>query len=162
MTWSLTVSSPLAARPARSDDWPVTRHGWRLRRIGNVANLSTPLGVAVALTGRARLRSGPGGLLLAEGYRRRFPAARAFTIGDVVITRGRFGVHDDRLLAHEGRHAWQWLALGPGFVPVYCAAMTWSWWRTGDRASANPFERWAGLADGGYLGPQIAIKLTDQ
>lgn len=139
----------------------------RIRRVGNVVNLTTPLGVLVAVIGRARLRPGPDGLLLAEGYRWGFPVAGAFTIGDVVISRHGFATEDPKppspsrastsqlrlpeaILAHEARHAWQWLACGPGFLPLYLTAMGWSWLRTGDLASANPFERWAGLTDGGY------------
>ncbi|MGT2426054.1 hypothetical protein [Amnibacterium kyonggiense] len=38
-----------------------------LRRIGNLLNGSTALGVLLARLGRARLRRGPHGLLVAEG-----------------------------------------------------------------------------------------------
>ena len=56
------------------------------------------------------------------------------------------------LLAHEERHAWQYVAcLGLPFLPLYAAAMAWSQLRTGDRASRNVFERHAGLDAGGYL-----------
>lgn len=141
----------------------------RVRQVGNLVNLSTPLGLLLASAGQARLRRGPDGLLLAEGYRWRFPVAGAFTIGNVVLTRRRFdwplGARGPsvpgagapsgsglsvRVLAHEGRHAWQWLACGPLFLPAYGLALGWSWWRTGNTGSANLFEQLAGLADGGY------------
>jgi hypothetical protein len=126
----------------------------RSRRIGNLANLSTALGVLVATAGRARLRAGPHGLLLAEGLRLPLFSAGAMTIGNVVVTAGRF---DDllralpRVLDHESRHADQWLRWGGlPFLPAYLLGSAWSLLRTGDRAAGNPFERAAGLADGGY------------
>ncbi|QGF24002.1 hypothetical protein [Raineyella fluvialis] len=126
----------------------------RLRTTANWINLSTPLGLLIAALGRSRLRRGPRGLLLAEGYRLSFPIAGAFTVGSVVITPGDLevlGVRLPRLLTHEERHATQWAAwLGLPMLPAYLLAMAWSWLRTGDQASANVFEVRAGLADGGY------------
>lgn len=126
----------------------------RVRTVANWINLSTPLGLLVATAGRCRLRRGPRGLWLAEGYRLGFPIAGAFTVGSVVITPGRFAelaVRLPRLLAHEERHATQWCAwLGLPMLPAYLVTMAWSWLRTGDRAAANAFEVHAGLADGGY------------
>ncbi len=138
-----------------------TRRWLRLRAAGNLLNLSTVSGLLVAVAGSSRFRPGPDGLILAEGYRHRFPIAGAFTIGNVVITRHRFGwpiadlaggahLLPAAVLRHEGRHATQWLACGQFFLPAYALAMLWSWWRTGNLGSANPFERWAGLAEGGY------------
>jgi hypothetical protein len=57
----------------------------------------------------------------------------------------------DRVLEHEERHTWQYMACGTFFMPLYLGAMAWSWLRTGDRAARNIFERAAGLADGGYV-----------
>ncbi len=128
-------------------------HTWdRVRALANLLNLSTALGVAVALAGGARLRRGPRGLLLAEGYRYRFPVAGAFTVGDVVLTRQRFDRFADlpTLLDHERRHAMQYAVLGPWFLPAYVAAVAWSWCRVGDPATRNVFERHAGLVSGGY------------
>ena len=76
-------------------------------------------------------------------------------MGDVVVTAQSF----ERLtplmpglLAHEERHSRQYaVCLGLPYLPLYTAAMAWSVLRTGDRASANVFERGAGLADGGYV-----------
>lgn len=129
----------------------------RARRVINMINLATPLGLAVARFGGARIVRGPHGLLLARDYRAKIPApsAPAVTIGDVVLLR----LDDDRLarrprlLDHEARHAMQYARwLGPfGFLPAYLLSSAWSWWRTGDFALGNAFERRAGLADGGYL-----------
>ena len=124
------------------------------RQIVNIANLSTPLGVLLARLGRARIRRGPHGLLLAEGARLPLGLAGAMTIGNVVLTRGRFADLVGalpRVLEHESRHASQWLRLGGlPFLPLYLLGGAWSLLVTGDRAAGNPFERAAGLADGGY------------
>lgn len=137
----------LAASP------PQTPAQW-LRWVGNTVNLSTPLGLGIAAVGRCRIRCGPHGLWLADGYRPSFPIAGAFTVGNVVIT-GRtdwagYLTQAPTTLAHEERHTWQWLALGPLFLPAYVVSMGWSWLCTGDQAAANVFERHAGLALGGY------------
>lgn len=126
-----------------------------MRTVANWLNLSTPLGLAVARAGGARVRRGPRGLYLADGYRWRYPAGGAFTVGNVVCTR-----HDmddlltrrPQLLPHEESHAWQWtMCAGLPFLPVYLTAMAWSLWRDGDPATKNWFERQADLFDGGYL-----------
>lgn len=121
----------------------------------NWVNLSTPCGLAVAALSGCRITRGPHGILLAEGYRRRLPKARAFTVGNVVVLRGRAPrsapAGFDRLLEHEARHCRQYAAcLGLPFLPAYLLAAGYSLLRTGDPASRNPFERGAGLADGGY------------
>lgn len=127
----------------------------QLRRWGNWFNLSTPVGLLIARIGRAEVRRGPRGLLLADGYRLGFPIAGAFTVGNVVITARRWSdllAASPNLLRHEERHSWQYLlCLGLPFFPLYAAAMAWSWLRTGNLARGNVFERTAGLADGGYL-----------
>jgi hypothetical protein len=141
------------------------RASLRLRQVVNVLNLSTPLGLLVAVSGRARLERGPDGLLLARGVRLGVPPAPAFTVGNVVLLR-----QDDvltrrpRLLAHEARHATQyaWCA-GPLMLPLYLVAASWSWLRCRDFASYNAFERRAGLADGGYVfrADRSAVPATD-
>ena len=139
--------------PSGEPTGPLTR-GQRARRLANLLNLSTPFGLLVACAGGARRRPGPYGLVLAEGYRFRFPVASAFTVGDVVVTAHTFpgllpALPD--LLEHEARHSRQYaLFLGLPYLPLYALAMGWSVLRTGDRASANVFERGAGLAAGGY------------
>jgi hypothetical protein len=131
----------------------------RVRRVANVVNLATPLGLAVGVLGGGRVERGPHGLLLARGYRARVPAPRApaVTIGDVVLLRADDAelARRPHLLAHEARHAGQYACwLGPlGFLPAYLLASAWSWWRTGDFALGNAFEVRAGLVEGGYVAP---------
>ncbi len=139
----------------------------RVKQLGNVANLSTPLGLAVARLGGAAVRPGPRGLLLADGYRLPFPVAGAFTVGNVLLTSGRWDRHRPGLLEHEERHSWQWFWwAGLPFLPAYGACLVWSVLRTGDRAAGNAFERQAGLVQGGYrelpvrpLGPVLRAAL---
>lgn len=124
-----------------------------VRNVANVANLSSPLGVIVALATRSRLRRAEG-LLVAERARVRLPAT-ALTIGSVVIVpRRTLAEALDRipgLLEHEDQHAWQYAyCLGLPFIPAYFVATAWSWLRSGDRATANHFEVQAGLELGGY------------
>ena len=132
----------------------------RLRRVINAVTLATPLGLALAATGRASLRPGPRGTVLAYRYRSPFPAPRAnaVTIGDVVLLRMDVGELADRprLLDHEVRHAVQWAQLlgMVGFPVAYGLASAWSWLRVRDAATANVFEVRAGLADGGYPSPR--------
>lgn len=115
----------------------------------NAVNLTTPLGLAVGRVGGARFARGPDGLLVGSGYRLGFPIARAFTLGNAVVARAPLS-GDSRLLTHEARHATQYAYLGLLLLPAYGVAALWSRARTGDWASANVFERRAGLADGGY------------
>ena len=126
----------------------------RVRRVGNLVNLSTRLGLLIASVGGASRRPGPYGLTLAERYTIRFPPAGAFTVGNVVISPLTFAELTRRhpeVMEHEDAHAWQYLCCGGlPFLPLYLLAVGWSWLRTGDVASANPFERNAGLARGGY------------
>lgn len=125
-------------------------HGLRLAI--NTVNLSTPLGLLVAVAGRARLRRGPDGLVLATGFRIRTHAP-AFTIGNVVVMRldDESLARRPQLLVHEARHATQYACcLGLPMLPLYAVAAGFSWARAGDFSSYNPFERLAGLEDGGY------------
>ena len=126
----------------------------RVRRLANLVNLSTPLGLLIATAGRARRRPGPGGLTLAEGYTIPFPPAGAFTVGNVVISPQRFDEligRNPTVIEHEDVHAWQYVWCGGlPFLPLYALAAGWSWLRTGDVASGNVFERTAGLERGGY------------
>jgi hypothetical protein len=139
-------SAGTSARTGRSGDL--------VRHVLNWVNLSTPLGLAVARAGGARVRRGPRRCFLADHYRWRFPAAGAFTVGDVVISRHDLDQLTERrpgLLEHELVHSAQWAACGGlPFLPLYVASMGWSWVRTGDRAARSVFERHAGLAAGGY------------
>lgn len=126
-----------------------------VRAIGNAINLSTVLGLALCGAGRAQLRRGPDLLLFAEGYRLSLPKASAFTVGNVVLipcgTAAALELRQPGTLAHEAAHTWQYFGLlGVPFLPAYAVAAGWSWLRTGDLASANWFERKAGLVRGGY------------
>ncbi len=126
---------------------------WQAKQVLNVVNLSTPVGLLLAALGRAEVRRGPRGLLLASDYRLPLPAAPAFTVGNVVVSPRPASYLDDRpaLLAHEERHTWQYVAcLGLPMLPLYGIASLWSYARGGDFGVHNPFERLAGLADGGY------------
>jgi hypothetical protein len=126
---------------------------WQVKRVVNVLNGSTLLGLLVAAVGGARPHRGPRGLLLAAGYRLPVPPAAAFTVGDVVLTRQQPGWLEarPRLLGHEERHSWQYLVcLGLPMLPLYLLAAGWSWLRVRDWAQHNVFERLAGLEEGGY------------
>ena len=134
----------------------------RLRRWANLLNLSTPAGLFLARLTGCRVDPGPYGTLLAEGYPLALPRAAAFTIGNVVfyrpaaarrISTGRMNAGNSPLLRHEMRHSTQYAVLGPLFLPLYFAAAVFSRLLTGNAARANPFERLAGLADGGYRQP---------
>lgn len=137
---------------------PAPQHPSRtqaLRRAVNLVNGTTAAGLLVARIGRVQVRRGPGGLLLAEGWRLPLPHAAAFTVGNVVLYRSRaarsFGTGPaSALLRHEARHSSQYALLGIAFLPLYFAAAAYSRLRSGDPASSNIFEILAGLDDGGY------------
>lgn len=128
--------------------------GQRIRAIVNAVNGSTAAGLLVAVAGRARLRRGPRGLILAQGYRLPLPPAPAFTVGNVIVARYDWDLLNEyrpQLLVHEEKHTTQYAVCGGLFyLPLYLVASAWSWLRTGDVASRNVFERGAGLLDGGY------------
>jgi hypothetical protein len=129
--------------------WPV-----RVRQVVNLVNLSTPLGLLIAVATRSRLSRGPHGLILAKDSRLPKLSASAITVGDVVLVRisDQRLAERGRLLDHEARHATQYaVLLGPfGFFPAYLLASAWSWWHTRGPAQRNLLERGAGLLDGGY------------
>ena len=123
----------------------------RLRLALNLVNGSTLCGLAVARLGRARLADCPGGLLAGTGYRLPVPSAPAFTLGNVIITRRPSIDPEANLFRHEARHATQYAWCGGVLMlPSYFAAAGVSWLLSGDVGAWNPFERLAGLADGGY------------
>jgi len=128
----------------------------RVRTVLNWANLSTPLGLLVARLGGATIERRGRGTYLCGGYRWGFPVASAFTLGSVIVStrdaeslRGR-----PVLLRHEDRHCTQyaWM-LGVVMLPFYFASVGLSYAVAGDHSSFNPFERLAGLGDGGYPEP---------
>ncbi|MFI6598843.1 hypothetical protein ACIBHX_21515 [Nonomuraea sp. NPDC050536] len=122
---------------------------YRFRRVVNYINLATPLGLLISVVGGATRTPGPNGLVFAFGYRYRFPIAGAFTVGNVILTKEQS--LDDRLVLHEGRHSTQWAwCAGLPMLPLYLLSMLVSIMLCGHQASYNPFERLAGLDDGGY------------
>jgi hypothetical protein len=126
----------------------------RLRQIANVLNLSTPLGLAVAVCSRSTVTRGPRGLLIAAGYDWKLPHAGAFTLGNVILYRAPHGSagRNEVLLGHEERHSTQYAyCLGLPFLALYGIAAAWSVLRSGNPGSKNFFERQAGLAAGGYI-----------
>ena len=117
-------------------------------------NGTTLVGLLIAVGTGAKLRRGPGGVLIAEGYRAPLPKQTCFTVGSVIMTRKSaewltHELHVD-LLAHETRHANQYAVLGPLFWPAYWLACGYSYATTGSYGVRNVFERHAGLAGGGY------------
>jgi hypothetical protein len=124
---------------------------YRARQAVNLVNGSTLAGLAVARLGSARLARSPAGLLAGTGYQLPVPAAPAFTLGNVIITRRPSLDVDSNLYRHEARHATQYAWCG-GLVmlPLYFTAAGASWLLSGDFGTWNPFERGAGLTDGGY------------
>jgi hypothetical protein len=129
--------------------------GQRARQLANLANGTTLLGLALARAAGTAVAKGPRGLVIASGYRWTLPHAGAFTMGNVVICRAAAGqlLSNTALLRHEERHCSQYAScLGLPFLPLYFLAAGWSQLRTGDPASANIFERLAGLEAGGYVG----------
>ncbi|MBT2530547.1 hypothetical protein J7E83_00110 [Arthrobacter sp. ISL-48] len=128
--------------------------GQRIRQLANLANGTTVLGLALARAARTAVSRGPGGLVIASGYRWRIPFAGAFTVGNVVICRAGKAqlTSNPTLLGHEEKHCTQYAwCLGFPFLPLYFLAAAWSQLRTGNPASANFFERLAGLEAGGYV-----------
>ena len=93
---------------------------------------------------------------MCTGYRFRFPVAGAFTVGSVIITKHDADWIESRplLLQHEDRHCTQYaILLGPVMLPLYFLSVGISYLLAGDHSSYNPFERLAGLDDGGYPRP---------
>ena len=127
------------------------RASHRLRLALNLVNGSTLSGLAVARLGRARLVRCQDGLLAGTGYRLPVPPAPAFTLGNVIITRRPSIDAEGNLFRHEARHATQYACCGGVLMlPCYFTAAAVSWLLSGDVGAWNPFERLAGLADGGY------------
>jgi hypothetical protein len=127
----------------------------RARQAVNLVNLSTLIGLLLAVAGARRpIVRAPHGLLIAGGYRLPLPDAPAFTMGNVILVRGVAAdlLERDRLFRHEERHSTQYaFCLGPVMVFAYLLCAGASLAMCGDPASYNPFERLASLADGGYV-----------
>lgn len=117
-------------------------------------NGTTLAGLVLAAAGRTTRVRGPGGVIVAGGYRLPVPKQKCFTVGSVILTRrpAEWLLHPDRadLLGHEMRHAAQYAALGPLFWPAYWAMCGYSYLLSGSYGGRNAFERRAGLRAGGY------------
>lgn len=126
----------------------------RVRSVATWVNGTTPAGLALAVAARTTRVRGPGGVIVAGGYRLPVPKQKCFTIGSVILTRrpADWLLHPERadLLGHEMRHVAQYATLGPLFWPAYWAMCGYSYLLTGSYGSQNRFERWAGLRAGGY------------
>ncbi len=125
-----------------------------MRNVANFVNLSTPLGLLLAICTRGRLRVARG-LIVADRAALPLVTASALTVGSVVLVPHRTleeaSAQIPGLLEHESEHAWQYAyCLGLPFLPLYLLATAWSLLRTSDRAAANFFEVQAGLVSGGY------------
>lgn len=167
-TWRPRSETLGSRHPAPRADTMPGMDRWWLKAALNVVNVSTPLGLLISVIGRARRRPGPRHLVLASDFRlgswvRAGAPARAgthdlrlppaFTVGNVVVSPRPAEYLDARpaLLAHEERHSWQYVVcLGLPMLPLYAVGAAWSYLRGGDFGVHNPFERLAGLADGGY------------
>lgn len=128
----------------------------RVRTAVNWLNLSTPLGLLIAVVGGATISRRGRGTYLAGGYRWSFPAAGAFTVGSVITSRHDTGWLLDRpvLLRHEDRHCTQYAFLiGIVMIPIYILCVGLSYAVAADHSSYNPLERLADLDDGGYPPP---------
>jgi hypothetical protein len=146
------MSADAAARmDSVNPEWPATAGQW-FRFAGNLVNLTTLLGLAIAKLGRATIRRGPRGLFLCEGYKLKFPVAGAFTVGNVITTGSTWEAMLARwpqLLQHEERHTWHYIAcLGMPFYPAYAICMGWSMLRTGDRAARELLRAGRRFGDG--------------
>jgi hypothetical protein len=127
------------------------RARYRVRFAVNLANGSTLAGLGLGLAGRVRLARAPDGLLTGTGYRLPVPPVPAFTMGSVILTRRDSLPSDTPLFRHEARHSTQYAWCGGVLMlPLYFAGAGASWVLSGDAGAWNPFERGAGLADGGY------------
>lgn len=128
----------------------------RVRTVVNWINLSTLIGLLIARLGGATVVRRGRGTYLAHGYRFGVPVASAFTVGSVIVSRHDLSYLLSRpvLLQHEDRHCTQYAFLvGPVMLPLYVVAVGVSYALAGDHSSYNPFERLAGLSDGGYPEP---------
>ena len=130
---------------------PDRRTRLRVRQVVNLVNGSTLTGFGIAALGGAAIARSVDGLFTGTGYRLPVPPAPAFCLGNVIVTRGDGIDPGSPVFRHEARHATQfaWCG-GVVMIPLYLGAAGVSWALTGDFGARNPFERWAGLADGGY------------
>ncbi len=98
------------------------------------------VGLAWGLAGGGRVRWRRGAIVECGSMRGGYPRG-GVTIGSVWLCGT---LNDDARLRHETVHATQWAIFGPLFPLAYLLA------EVAFPMERNPFERWAGLRDGGY------------
>jgi len=145
--WSDDDCYSKVAKAVVSGTKAVTRKVHQISRFSmNMMNGSTFLGAGAALSSGASCGfSWSEVMVVCTGAGSNFLVRKGGTTYGSVFTTPERGVKAP-LLGHEAKHADQW-ALGgfPGFGVPYLAAEV-----VGLRGSCNPFERWAGLTEGGY------------
>lgn len=99
------------------------------------------VGLGWGLVWGGRLRWHRNGIIECSAMRGGFPRG-GLTIGSVWLCGS---LNDAGRLRHEAVHATQWAIFGPLFPVLYWTAEALF------PMERNPFERWAGLRDGGYL-----------
>jgi len=152
------MPSPRGSKNSQMTSELLPHSPWtRIRTVVNWINLSTPLGLLIATLGSARIESRGRGTYLAGDYRWSFPAASAFTVGSVIMSKNDLDWLRERpvLLRHEDRHCTQYgYCIGVPMLPLYFLGAGLSYAVAGDHSSYNPFERLADLDDGGYPPPK--------
>ena len=99
------------------------------------------LGLLWGLAWGGRLRWHAGCFIECRDMRGGYPRA-GLTVGSVWLCGT---LNDERRRRHEAVHATQWAIFGPLLPPRYWIAEAIA------PHERNPFERWAGLRDGGYI-----------
>ncbi len=117
-----------------------------------VANAPVSLiAAAINYSSGAHLRLKPHLVLVCHGgWLAQFaPTGGAWAMGNVVSTSMTPTQYDarPRMHEHEWRHSVQWAVLGPVLFPVLYGIAELAY----PSRAQNPFERLAGLADGGYV-----------
>ena len=84
-------------------------------------------------------------MLVCTGASARLHGGGGTTVGCVFVTSS--ADVSERVRAHESRHRDQWGVAGPLFAALYLGEVL----RTRKDFTRNVWERWAGLADGGYV-----------
>jgi hypothetical protein len=103
----------------------------------------------IAAIGGATLRwDARRAMIVCSGASSRLHGGGGTTIGFVYVTSSTSV--GDAIRFHESRHRDQWAVAGPLFALLYAEELL----RCKGDFTRNAWERWAGLADGGYASPQ--------
>ena len=147
LPWSDDDCHSAAASAVWSGSKAIAKKTYQVARFAvNLANGSSALGVAAAVTSGAKCgMNWDQVMVVCTGARNNFLVRKGGTTYGSVFTTSYPSV-TRKLLRHEAKHSDQW-GLGGfvGFGVPYAIAE-----RAGLKGSCNPFERWAGLSDGGY------------